>query len=52
MAVHIPLAKAYPKAKAKVSEVGIYVDSSWILRQINDSRRSLVTARERVKNKD
>lgn len=51
-AVHIPLAKAYPKAKAKVSEVGIYVDSSWILRQINDNRRSLVTARERVKNKD
>lgn len=43
MAVHIPLSKACPKAKAEVSEVGICVESSWILRQTNDSRRPLVT---------
>ena len=45
MAVHIPLAKACPKARAEVSEVGICIYSSWILRQMNDSRRPLVTGK-------
>lgn len=45
MAVHIPLAKACPKAKAEVSEVGIYIFSSWIPRQMNDTRRPLVTGK-------
>ena len=45
MAVHISLAEVCPKAKAEVSEVGIYIYTSWIPRQMNDTRRFLVTGK-------
>lgn len=45
MAVHIALAKACPKAKAEVSEVGIYIYSSWIPRKMNSTRRPLFTGK-------